>query len=79
MKKLLLGSAVAFIVTVSPSCFLRIPIKVEREYYRSGNIKIKHWYYAHGVRERVRYYSDNKTRTKTKKGKIVYQQKPEKK
>jgi len=77
MKKyltvLLLFSLLSF-----SGCFLRRPIKVEKEYYESGNIKLKHWYYKNGVRERVRYYSDHKTRTKTKKGKIEYKQKQQK-
>lgn len=65
-----------FSLIFSSGCFLQKPIKVEKEYYASGRIKIKHYYYKRG--DKVKYFSDHKTRTKTRKGKILLKQKEEK-
>lgn len=40
-------------------CFLQKPIKTEKEYYSSGNLKLVRKIYKRG--ERIKYYSDGPT------------------
>jgi hypothetical protein len=52
-----------------PSCIFRKPIKVEKEYYDSGNIKIEKKIYNNGA-SRTKYYTDgasHRDKTKVKK------------